>query len=1064
MHPNRHARVPPPKKRLRPASKTFATSGRTFRAEAELRLRTTEASAPEVVVSLNLPGEASKTHLPHFTALREMVQSALSFSDASTFLPVAAQLVATTLGTERAGFLELSPDGLNLKLQAGSGWDEGAIGKATLDAGSGSEARFILDSGTPVVFEGPLEEGRIFVTSWFRVHGVGHGIAAPVRMGVETYGVLAAHSAEPRQFAKDDLNFLAQSASIISLHLRRTRDGQERLRLEPPLGNPAANFQEASEWLSARLWDRSVELKKANENLHREVAERHRAESDLQLLVQVTAAAGEASDLGGMLNGCLERVCRLRRCALGQAWLVDSEQEMLECASGAWYAAAETAGVAQFRQRSLALRLTRGAGLPGAVWESGKPAWLDGLGESMNLSARWQAASEAGLRSAFAFPVTSGGRLVAVLEFFLAEARPPDGHLLGTLAKLGTHLGIVFDRLEREADLRRERAFADRLIRSSPEGIFAFDPEYRLTAWNPGMERIFGVSEGKALGCLAFDVLPFLRETGEGRFLRETLEGRTVAAKDQPYRLANGSHQGFFEGYYSPIWDKGSDGASRVIGGVAILHDITARRETTEALRQSEERFRTLVGSVRDYAIIMLDAEGRIVSWNVGAERIKGYRSEEIIGKRFSVFYLEEDVQSGKPERALEIAAAEGRFEDEGWRVRKDGSRFWAHGIITALWDDEGNLRGFTKVTQDITERREAEQKLRESEERLRAIVNNSPNLIFLKDAEGRYLLVNKEFERALGVTQEQARGKTDHELFPLEMAEAFRVNDLRMLQNGAPLEFEEVTLQEDGAHTSIVHKFPLRDERRNIYAIGGVATDVTERMRTAQALREMSEHMLRLQDEERRRIARELHDSTAQVLTAASLSLARLEFSAAHLNSTAAAALAESQELVQQASREIRSVAYLLHPPDLKRGGLASGLETYARGFSQRTGIKVSVHIDSSLDHLPEDWALALYRVAQECLSNVHRHSGSRTADIRLKLEDGELRLEVMDRGHGMPAGVRDGFGAQIGVGIPGMRGRLRQLGGKLEVRSGAKGTTVLASLPVGRNGNGIGPPRKES
>jgi hypothetical protein len=165
MHPNRQTRVPPSKKRLRPALKAFETSSQTFQAQAELRLRTTEASAPEVVVSLNLPGEASKTHLPQLAALREMVQSALSFCEASMFLPLAAQLVATTLGTERAGFLELSTDGLSLKLQAGSGWEEGAIGKATLDAGCGSEARFILDSGTPVVFEGPLEEGRIFVTS-----------------------------------------------------------------------------------------------------------------------------------------------------------------------------------------------------------------------------------------------------------------------------------------------------------------------------------------------------------------------------------------------------------------------------------------------------------------------------------------------------------------------------------------------------------------------------------------------------------------------------------------------------------------------------------------------------------------------------------------------------------------------------------------------------------------------------------------------------------------------------------------------------------------------------------
>lgn len=384
--------------------------------------------------------------------------------------------------------------------------------------------------------------------------------------------------------------------------------------------------------------------------------------------------------------------------------------------------------------------------------------------------------------------------------------------------------------------------------------------------------------------------------------------------------------------------------------------------------------------------------------------------------------------------------------------------------IVTALRDDNENLRGFTKVTRDVTEHKQAEQKLRESEDRLRAILNNSPNLIFLKDTKGRYLLVNKEFERTLRLTQEEVRGKTDREIFPLEMAQSFEANDLQVFQKGTPLEFEEVTLQEDGPHTSIVHKFPLRGERGDIYAIGGLATDITERMRTAQALREMSDHLLRLQDEERRRIARELHDSTAQTLTAAGLSLARLRLSAPALSSRASAALAESQELVKQAAQEIRSVAYLLHPPDLESGGLASGLETYARGFSNRTGVKVSVDTSAGLNHLPEEAAVALYRVAQECLSNIHRHSGSRTAAIRLKLEGDEARLEVADRGRGMPAGVLDGSGAQLGVGIRGMRGRLSQLGGKLEILSGAKGTTVVARLPLAGRGNGLSSPRKDS
>ncbi|HXW01508.1 MAG TPA: PAS domain-containing sensor histidine kinase [Anaerolineae bacterium] len=138
--------------------------------------------------------------------------------------------------------------------------------------------------------------------------------------------------------------------------------------------------------------------------------------------------------------------------------------------------------------------------------------------------------------------------------------------------------------------------------------------------------------------------------------------------------------------------------------------------EMTEELRQSEELFRLLVESVVDYAIFLLDPHGYIVSWNAGAKRIKGYQAEEIIGQHFSRFYPDEDVQQGKPDRELEVAKAEGRLEDEGWRIRQDGSRFWANVIITALTDQEGKLRGFAKVTRDFTERKQVEEQIRQSQ------------------------------------------------------------------------------------------------------------------------------------------------------------------------------------------------------------------------------------------------------------------------------------------------------------------------------------------------------------
>jgi PAS domain S-box-containing protein len=188
-----------------------------------------------------------------------------------------------------------------------------------------------------------------------------------------------------------------------------------------------------------------------------------------------------------------------------------------------------------------------------------------------------------------------------------------------------------------------------------------------------------------------------------------------------------------------------------------LRRDIAQRKRADEALGESEERFRRLVDGVRDYAVLTLDPAGRIASWNQGAERIKGYKTNEILGCHFSCFYPPEDVQNGKPEQELKTAIAEGRFEDEGWRVRKDGSRFWANVVITAQTDEAGKLRGFSKVTRDITERRQAEQLLQESEDRHRKLFDNNPHPTWVFDRETlRFLAVNDAAVRKYGYSSDE--------------------------------------------------------------------------------------------------------------------------------------------------------------------------------------------------------------------------------------------------------------------------------------------------------------------
>ena len=198
-----------------------------------------------------------------------------------------------------------------------------------------------------------------------------------------------------------------------------------------------------------------------------------------------------------------------------------------------------------------------------------------------------------------------------------------------------------------------------------------------------------------------------------------------------------------------------------------ILSRAREVQERTEALLQIEQRFRSMVDAVKDYAIFMLDPQGRVSTWSAGAERIKGYKPEEIIGEHFSRFYSPEDIEGGKPDTELKIAASQGRFEDEGWRVRKNGSRFWANVVITAIRDQNGKLTGFATVTRDLTDHRKVELALQHSEQQLRALFEFSPDAIIASNQEGRIIQVNARVESVFGYERGELLGQPIEILVP---------------------------------------------------------------------------------------------------------------------------------------------------------------------------------------------------------------------------------------------------------------------------------------------------------
>ena len=361
--------------------------------------------------------------------------------------------------------------------------------------------------------------------------------------------------------------------------------------------------------------------------------------------------------------------------------------------------------------------------------------------------------------------------------------------------------------------------------------------------------------------------------------------------------------------------------------------DTPAAENPNEGIKL-EQYFRLLVDTVKDYAIFMLDPQGKVTSWNQGAERMKGYRAPEIIGKHFSCFYPEDEARSGKPQWALETAEREGSFEEEAWRVRKDGSRFWANVVITALRDNRGTLVGYAKITRDVT-----------------------------------------------------------------------------------------------------------------------------ERMRTEEAQRELSAKLMRMQDEERRRISRELQDMTGPVMSSVLMNLAIVERDCDVLSEKSRAALREAEGLARRCSSEIRTMSYLLHPPLLSEVGLAAAVQWFLDGFSQHTGIVTHLEAPADLGRLAEETEISLFRVVQECLTNIHRHANSRTALVRMHMAPGKpdkLTLEVIDQGKG------SGREFAAGLGIQGMRERLNELGGSLEVAHSSLGTTVRATIPITGRPKAVGSPVK--
>ena len=514
--------------------------------------------------------------------------------------------------------------------------------------------------------------------------------------------------------------------------------------------------------------------------------------------------------------------------------------------------------------------------------------------------------------------------------------------------------------------------------------------------------------------------------------------------------------------------------------------EISQERPDFQRKLQLQAEMLAAIVASSDDAIISKDLNGVITTWNKGAENIFGYTAEEAIGQNI-VLIIPPDRREEETEILARLRRGEKVDHFETVRMRKDGTTFDISVTISPLKDFNGSVIGASKVGRDISSQKKIAAEAAAATAKFQAVFEQTTQFAGIMDKDGIFLQTNKLFLEACGYRAEEVLGRPFWDTpwwsnFPESQSK---------IRSATPLAAQGIPFREtlkyslaDGTERLVDFAlFPILDNEGRVLFLHPTGVDITDikraeensrklaetleaevRARTiepenrnaevlkqSELLREFSQRLLRTQDEERRHIARELHDSAGQTLTVLGMGISQIIEKAARVAPELATDAEQVQDLVQQLHREIRTTSYLLHPPLLDESGLFSALSWYVDGLIERSGLEISLVISEDLGRLPRDMELVVFRLVQESLTNIHRHSGSKTAYIRIGRQGDTIRVEIQDEGKGIsPGRMAEIQSRGSGVGIRGMRERLNQIHGTMTIQSSPSGTRISVTIPV--------------